>query len=88
MINNHIQAALASERVRDLLAEAEAARLVRQARSHRQWPGMPAARQRPIHKLAAWLLPGRRSGPRHAARGKPAVLQRRVRGADTAGQDR
>ncbi len=75
MINDHIQAALASERVRDLLAEAEAARRARQARSHRQWPGMPAARRRPIHKLAAWLLPGWRSGPHYAARGKPAVLR-------------
>ena len=75
MINDHIQAVLASERVRDLLAEAEAARRARQARSHRQWPGMPAARRRPIHKLAAWLLPGWRSGPHYAARGKPAVLR-------------
>ncbi len=75
MINNHIQAALASERVRDLLAEADAARRARQARSHRQWPGMPTARQRPIHKLAAWLLPGWRCGPRYTARGMPAVLR-------------
>jgi RimJ/RimL family protein N-acetyltransferase len=75
VINNHIQAALASERVRDLLAEADAARRARQARSHRQWPGMPAARQRPIHKLAAWLLPGWRSGPRYTARGMPTVLR-------------
>jgi RimJ/RimL family protein N-acetyltransferase len=75
VINNHIQAALASERVRDVLAEADAARRARQARSHRQWPGLPAARQRPIHKLAAWLLPGWRPGPRYTARGKPAVLR-------------
>jgi RimJ/RimL family protein N-acetyltransferase len=75
VINDHIQAALASERVRDLLAEAEVARRARQARSHRQWPGMPAARRRPIHKLAAWRLPGWRSGPHYAARGKPAVLR-------------
>jgi RimJ/RimL family protein N-acetyltransferase len=75
VINNHIQAALASERVRDLLAEAEAARRARQARSHRQWPGMPAARRRPLRRLAAWLLPGRRSGPRYTARRMPTVLR-------------
>lgn len=75
MINDHIQAALASERVRDPLAEAEASRRARQARSHRQWPGMPAARRRPLRKLAAWLLPGWRSGQHYAARGKPAVLR-------------
>jgi RimJ/RimL family protein N-acetyltransferase len=76
VINNHIQAALAAERVRDLLAEAEAARRVRQAASsHRQWPGMPTARQRPIHRLAAWLLPGRLPGLRYTARGMPTVLQ-------------
>ena len=89
MINYHIQAALAAERRRDLLAEAEAARRAKQARPHRQWPGMPAARRRPIHKLAAWLLPGWRSGPRYAARGKRTVLRdgsevliRPVRGTD------
>ena len=89
MSNHHIQAALASERRRDLLAEAEAARRVRQARSHRQCPGMPAGRRRPLRRLAGWLLPGWRSGPRQAARGKPTVLRdgsevliRPVQGAD------
>jgi RimJ/RimL family protein N-acetyltransferase len=75
VINDHIQAALAAERRRGLLAEAEAARLARQARSSRQWPSMPAARRRPLRRLAGWLSPGWRSGPRHAARGKPAVLR-------------
>jgi RimJ/RimL family protein N-acetyltransferase len=74
-MNDHIQAALAAERRRDLLAEAEAARQARQARSHRQWPGMPAARRWPLRRLAGWLLPGWRSGPHYAARGKPAVLR-------------
>jgi hypothetical protein len=40
VINYDIQAALAAERRQDLLAEAEAARLARQARSHWQWPGI------------------------------------------------
>ena len=71
MINDHIQAALASERRRQLMAEAEAARLARQARPYWQRPGMPAARRRPLR----WLVPSWRSGPRYAARGKPAVLR-------------
>jgi RimJ/RimL family protein N-acetyltransferase len=75
MSNHHIHAALAAERRRDLLAEAEAARRARQARSHRQWPGMPAVRRWPLRGLAGWLLPGWRSGPRHAARGEPTVLR-------------
>ena len=75
MINYHIQAALAAERRRDLLAGAQAARRVGQARSHRQWPGVPAARRRPLRRLAGWLSPGWRCGPRQAARGKPAVLR-------------
>jgi len=75
VINAHIQAALAAEPRRDLPAEAEAARRARQARSHRQWPGMPAARRWPLCRLADWLLPGWRSGPHYAARGKPAVLR-------------
>ena len=74
-MNNHIQAALASERVRDLLAEAEVASRAGQARSHRQWLGMPAACRRSIRRLAGWLLPGWRSGPRYATRGTPAVLR-------------
>jgi RimJ/RimL family protein N-acetyltransferase len=74
-MNNHIQAALASERVADLLAEAEVASRARQARSHRQWPGMPAACRPSIRRLAGWLLPGWRSGPRYATRGIPAVLR-------------
>jgi RimJ/RimL family protein N-acetyltransferase len=75
MINDHIQAALAAERRRGLLAEAEAARLARQARPHWQWPGMPAVRRRPLRWLAHWLMPGWRSRPRYAARGKRTVLR-------------
>ena len=75
MSNHHIHAALAAERRRDLLAEAEAARRARQARSHQQWPAVPAARRWPLRGLAGWLLPGWRSGPRHVARGEPTVLR-------------
>jgi RimJ/RimL family protein N-acetyltransferase len=75
MSNHHIHAVLASERCRDLLAEAAAARRVRQARSHQQWPAVPAARRWPLRRLAGWLWPGWRSGQRHAVRGKPAVLR-------------
>src|SRR5438270_797880 len=58
MIDYGISAAVASERRRDLLTEAEATRLARQARSHWRRPGMPAARRRPLRRLAGWLLPG------------------------------
>lgn len=75
MINDYILAALASERRRDLLAAAEAARRARQARSHRRWPGMPVARRGLLGWLAGWLVPGWRSGPRYAARGERTVLR-------------
>jgi RimJ/RimL family protein N-acetyltransferase len=75
MIDYGISAAVASERRRDLLAEAQAARLARQARSHRRRPGMPAVRPRALHRLAGRLLPGWRPEPRSAADGKPTVLR-------------
>jgi RimJ/RimL family protein N-acetyltransferase len=74
-MHDHIQAAVAAERRRDLLAEAEAAHRIRQARSHQQCPGMPAGRRRRLRGPIGRLLPGWRSGPRHAARGKPALLR-------------
>ena len=45
MISYHIHADLASERRNTLLAEAEAFRLAKQARSHRQRAGTPAGRR-------------------------------------------
>ena len=75
MINNHIQAMLVSERRRDLLAEAEVARRVRQARSHRQRSGMPAARPGALRSLAGRLVPRWRSGPAYVARGRRTVLR-------------
>jgi len=48
MIDYRILAAVASEQRRDLLAEAEATRLARQARSHWRRPGIPAARRWPL----------------------------------------
>jgi RimJ/RimL family protein N-acetyltransferase len=75
VFNSHIQAAVAAERRRDLLAEAEVARRVRQARSHRRRPDLRTARQGPVRKLAGWLLPGLRPAARNAARGRPAVLR-------------
>ena len=89
MTSYHIHAALAAERQRDVLAEAEVARRAGQARSHRRWPGMPTTCRRPLRAMAGWVLPGWRSGPRYAAGGKPAVLRdgsavliRPVQGAD------
>jgi RimJ/RimL family protein N-acetyltransferase len=84
MIDYRTSAAVASERRRDLLAEAEATRLAGQARSHRRRPsmpaarrrpGMPAARRRPLRWPAGWLLPGGRPEPRSAASGKRTVLR-------------
>jgi len=75
VINNHIQAAVAAERRRDLLAEAEADRQIRRARSQRPRPDLHTASQRPGRKLAGWLLSGLRPATRNAARGRPAVLR-------------
>lgn len=78
MIHYHIQAALASERRNDLLAEIETARRARQARSYRQETGISAARRLPLRWLAAWLLFGWNSwrfGAQYAARGKRTVLR-------------
>ena len=76
MFSYHIQADLASERRRTLLAEAEAARRARQARSHWQRSGIAAAHRPPLRWLAASLGSvgiGRRTGARYAANGGRAV---------------
>ncbi len=91
MFNYHVQAALASERRKTLLAEAEAARRARDARSQRKRMGISTARNSPLRWRAGRLV--RRvswpRGPRHVANGKPAVLRdgsevliRQVQGAD------
>jgi RimJ/RimL family protein N-acetyltransferase len=87
VFNYHIQAALASERRKTLLAEAEAARRARDARSHRKRMGISTARNPPLRWRAGRLV--RRISWRHVANGKPAVLRdgsevliRQVRGAD------
>jgi hypothetical protein len=55
MIHPYIQAALARERQNTLLAEAEAHRQARQARSHQRRRGTPAF-HRPLFRLTAgWL---------------------------------
>jgi len=73
MIHDHIQAELAAERRRALLAEAEAARRIGPARLHRYRPGTPAARRPLFRWLADRLLAGwnaRLSGPRSAVEGE------------------
>lgn len=55
VIYYHIQAVLASERRKTLIAEAEAAHWARQARRHRQLTRVSAARGSPLRRLAAWL---------------------------------
>ena len=58
-MNNHpyIQAALARERQNMLLAEAEAARLARQLRSHRRSGRLPATRTSLMRRIPALLGP-------------------------------
>ena len=55
MSHPYIHAALARERQNMLLAEAEAARLVRQARSHRRRRGTLAVRRSPLRRAPHWL---------------------------------
>jgi len=52
MLSHHIHADLARERHNTLLAKAEAYRLAKQARLHRQRAGTPGARRSPLH----WVL--------------------------------
>jgi hypothetical protein len=55
MFSYHIQAELASERRKAFLTEAETARRVRDARSHRQRTGTSRARHSPPGWRAGWL---------------------------------
>lgn len=78
MFNYHIQAALASERRKALLAEAEAARRAREARSYRERMGISTARSSPLRWRAGRLVRRRiswRRGPRYVANGKRVVLR-------------
>jgi hypothetical protein len=59
MSHPYFQAALARERQNMLLAEAEAARRARQARSQRRQRGGPAIRRSPLRWIPAWLAPAR-----------------------------
>jgi RimJ/RimL family protein N-acetyltransferase len=80
MTNHHAYTALAlaHERSKTFLAEAEAARRASQARLHRQSAGTSVARRSLLHWIPSWLrldwsrLPGHR--PRSAARGRRVVL--------------
>ncbi len=53
----HIQSALARERQNMQLAEAEAHRQARQARSHQRRRGTPAFRRPPFRRTPGWLPP-------------------------------
>jgi hypothetical protein len=70
MFSYHIQAGLASERRKALLTEAQTARRVREARSHRQRAAAPAAGNSPLSWPAGRLVLGgisRRRAPRYTA---------------------
>jgi RimJ/RimL family protein N-acetyltransferase len=77
MFGHHVQFALASERSKAFLAESDAARRVRQARSLRQ-TGAPAAGRSPLRLLADWLPSASnhwRVGPGNPAKGRRTVLR-------------
>ena len=57
MSHPSIHAALTRERQNKLLAEAEAGRLARQARSHRRRRGTSAVRRSPLRRAPHWLPP-------------------------------
>ena len=93
MFNYYVYTALARERQKTFLAQAEAARQAEQARSRRQRAGTSGARRSPRRWRLAWLRPGRSRLPGHrpgpAVTGRPVVLRdgstvliRQVRSAD------
>ena len=97
MSHPYIQAALARERQNMLLAEAEAVRPARQARSYRRRRGTPITRRSSSRRIPDWLLatwtrlltsqPGSRSettGRRAELYNGSAVAGREVRRADAA----
>jgi hypothetical protein len=74
----YIPAALARERQDTLLAEAEAVRRARQARSYRRGHGTPAHRRSPL-RARGWLLAwgrvlARRPAAGSASTGRPAAV--------------
>src|SRR5215831_21146875 len=75
MFSYHIQFALASERRKEFLAEMDAARRVRQARSG-QRTGVYAASRSPLRLLADWLLSV--SNRWRVGSGNPATRRRTV----------
>jgi len=91
MFSYHIQFALASERRKEFLAEMDAARRVRQARSG-QRTGVYAAGRSPLRLLADWLVSvsdrwrvgsgNPATGRRTVLRDGSAVLIRPVHGGD------
>jgi len=78
MSHPYIQAALARERQNMLLAEAEAVRRARQARSYRRRHGAPASRRSPLRasgRLLAWgRLRTRRPAAGSATTGRPVAI--------------
>jgi len=90
MFSYHTQFALASERHKAFLAEMDAVRRVRQARSGRA--GGHSAGRSPLRLLAGWLPSGSnrwRAGSGYPAKGRPTLLRdgsevliRQVHGAD------
>ena len=74
----YIPATLARERQDTLLAEAEAVRHARQARSYRREHGTPASRRSPLRArgwLLAWSrLVTRRPAAGSAATGRPVAI--------------
>jgi hypothetical protein len=94
MNHPYMQADLARQRQHMLMAEAEAVRRARLARSHRHRRGAPAIRRSPWHWIPDRLLPARSrlhtrpgsgseaTGKRGALQASTAVAAREVRRAD------
>jgi hypothetical protein len=89
MSNSYIHAALARERQKTFLAEANAYCRAKQARPHRQRVGTLGALRTPLRWIPSWLRPDwNRSRP--AAKGRPIALRdgskvliRQVQSTDT-----
>jgi hypothetical protein len=58
MFNYYVYTALARERQKTFLAQAEAGRRAEQARSHRQSAGTSGARKSPLRRIPNWLSAG------------------------------
>jgi hypothetical protein len=86
MSHPYVQAALARDRQNMLLAEAEAARLAKQARTPHHPRGTPADRRSPLRWTPAWLPSAWRRLLIRWAESAPAASSRRTAQYDRSAQ--